>query len=144
MMSKKQKIFLYTIVGLSYIEWALLLSLLPPFYPSEAESKGCSSSQVINSKHNIIHIEEKYSVIYSSINLHANSFLKFQYGWVFGIANLAAFLFAPLCGKFGAKIGVKYLYKIGAFLQASVGFLFGFLVYVDNTIIFLALSYILM
>jgi len=45
---------------------------------------------------------------------------KLGYGWVFGIANLAAFLMAPLCGKFGSKIGVKYLYNIGAFLQSSV------------------------
>ena len=70
--------------------------------------------------------------------------ILFKYGWVFGIANLAAFLLAPICGKFGTKIGVKYLYNIGAFLQSSVGFAFGFLVYAENTAVFLALSYILM
>ena len=141
-MSKKQKIFLYTIVGLSYIEWALLMSLLPPFYPSEAESKGCTSSQVIAlslfSLSSIFTLHFSHNLVQDEFSLH------FQYGWVFGIANLAAFLLAPLCGKFGAKIGVKYLYNIGAFLQSSVGFAFGFLVYADNTIVFLTLSYILM
>ena len=66
-----------------------------------------------------------------------------KYGLVFGIANLAAFLFAPLFGKYGTNIGVGFLYKSGAFLQALCGLAFGFLVYCDNTAIFLALSYIL-
>ena len=51
MISKKRKVFLYIVVGLSYIEWSILLSLLPPFYPSEAENKGCTSSQVKHSKY---------------------------------------------------------------------------------------------
>ncbi len=31
---------------LAYIVWGLLLSLQPPFYPSEAEKKGATPSQV--------------------------------------------------------------------------------------------------
>ena len=60
------------------------------------------------------------------------------------MANLAAFLMAPFCGKFEAKIGVKCLLNLGVFILSSVDFAFGFLVYVDNTIVFLILSYILM
>ena len=51
MMSKRQKIFLCTIVGLSIVEWGLLPSMLPPFYPKEAESKGCTPDQVICIRH---------------------------------------------------------------------------------------------
>ena len=73
------------------------------------------------------------------INLH--SFYK--YGFVFGIANLAAFLASPLFGKFGTKIGPKLLYNIGALLQPTCGIIFGFLSHVDNTALFLGLSYFL-
>ena len=68
----------------AYIGWGLLLSLQPPFYPTEAEKKGATPS---------------------------------QYGFVFGIANLAAFLFAPIFGRYGPKIGPKLLYNFGAFTQ---------------------------
>ena len=71
-------------------------------------------------------------------------YFKFKYGWVFGISNLAAFLMAPLCEKFETKIGVKCLLNLGVFLLSSVDFAFGFLVYADNKIVFLGLSYVLM
>jgi MFS family permease len=87
-----------------------LLSLQPPFYPSEAAKKGATPS---------------------------------QYGFVFGIANLAAFLFAPIFGRYGAKIGPKLLYNAGAFTQGIVGLSFGFLVYIDDVGVFLGLSYLL-
>ena len=88
----------------------MLLSLHPPFYPTEAEKKGATPS---------------------------------QYGFVFGIANLTGFLFAPLFGRFGAKIGPKLLYICGVFLQGAAGFSFGFLVYAPNTMAFLGMSYFL-
>ena len=66
-----------------------------------------------------------------------------QYGFVFGIANLAAFIFAPLFGRFGGKIGPKLLYNFGAFTQGIVGITFGFLVYIDAVGPFLGLSYLL-
>ena len=71
-------------------------------------------------------------------------FFKFKYGWVFGIANLAAFLMAPFREKLEAKIGVKCMLNLGVFILSSVDFTFGFLVYADNTIVFLSLSYVLM
>lgn len=66
-----------------------------------------------------------------------------KYGFVFGIANLAAFLFAPLFGRFGTKIGPKLLYNCGAYLQAICGIAFGFLTYIDNVNVFIGLSYLL-
>ena len=66
-----------------------------------------------------------------------------QYGFVFGIANLAAFIFAPIFGKFGAQIGPKLLYNMGAFTQGFVGVSFGFLKYVQDAAPFLGLSYFL-
>ena len=66
-----------------------------------------------------------------------------QYGFVFGIGNLAAFLFAPIFGHFGAKIGLRCLYNFGAFIQGVVGISFGFLIYIENAAPFLGLSYFL-
>ena len=66
-----------------------------------------------------------------------------QYGFVFGIANLAAFLGAPIFGRFGTRIGPKLLVNLGAFVQAICGLCFGFLTYVQNTAAFLGLCYLL-
>ena len=62
---------------------------------------------------------------------------------MFGIANLAAFLSAPVFGVYGTKIGAKLLYNFGAFLQPLCGLAFAFLDYVENTAAFLGLSYLL-
>ena len=69
--------------------------------------------------------------------------LPAQYGFVFGIANLSAFIFAPFFGRYGSKIGPKWLYNFGAFTQGVVGVSFGFLVYLQNLGPFLGLSYFL-
>ena len=69
--------------------------------------------------------------------------LVFQYGFVFGIANLAAFLFAPIFGRYGSKIGPKILYNCGAFLQGICGLCFGFLTYIEGANLFIGLSYLL-
>ena len=37
---------LYTFVGLCYVEWAALLSMIASFYPLEAEAKGAQPSEV--------------------------------------------------------------------------------------------------
>ena len=66
-----------------------------------------------------------------------------QYGFVFGIFSLAAFLTAPLFGRYGSLVGPKVLYNAGAFVQAACGFAFGFLAYIDNVNVFLGLSYLL-
>lgn len=109
-MSKSRQIFMAVSIGAAYIGWGLLLSLQPPFYPTEAEKKGATPS---------------------------------QYGFVFGIANLAAFIFAPIFGRYGAQIGPKILYNAGAFTQGIVGISFGFLEYVQDTGAFIGLSYLL-
>ena len=67
----------------------------------------------------------------------------FQYGFVFGIYSLAAFISSPFFGKFGHKIGPKIVYNVGAFLQALCGILFGFLTYITNVNVFLGLAYVL-
>ena len=67
----------------------------------------------------------------------------FQYGFVFGIFNLMAFLTAPLFGRYGLRFGAGNLYRFGAFVQAICGISFGFLQHVDNIQAFLGLSYLL-
>ena len=71
------------------------------------------------------------------------SFFVFQYGFVFGIFNLAAFLGGPIFGKYGSMIGPRMLYIAGAFLQGICGLAFGFLAYVEETNAFIVLSYFL-
>jgi MFS family permease len=66
-----------------------------------------------------------------------------QYGLVFGVFNLAAFLFSPIFGRYGTKVGLKLLYNTGAFVQALAGIGFGFLEYIDDTTTFLGISYLL-
>ena len=78
-LAKLQSISAYTV-------WGLIISLLPSFYPREAELRGATSG---------------------------------QYGFVFGAANLAAFITAPLFGRFGGKIGAKLVYNMGAYLQVE-------------------------
>ena len=68
---------------------------------------------------------------------------QFQYGFVFGIFNLAAVVTAPIFGKYGTKIGPKLLYCSGAAVLGIGGVLFGFLEYVDDTDTFIGLSYLL-
>ena len=50
---------------------------------------------------------------------------------------------APLFGAYGGKLGAKYVYNFGAFVQALCAISFGFLIYVDNLAAFLGLSYFL-
>ena len=64
-----------------------------------------------------------------------------QYGFVFGILNLSALIFAPLFGRFGNKIGSTYLYTMGSFSQGVISILFGLLQYVTSTEVFIGLSY---
>ncbi len=46
-------------------------------------------------------------------------FYPSQYGFVFGCVNLAAFVFAPILGRFGDSVGAKLLYNTGGLLQVS-------------------------
>jgi len=93
-----------------YIALGLLISLQPPFYPSEAEKKGATPA---------------------------------QYGFVFGIANLSLFLFSPVFGRYGAAIGPKLCFNVGAVAQGVSGFAFAFLPYLDSVGAFIGISYLL-
>ncbi len=62
---------------------------------------------------------------------------------MFGIVNLAAFIFCPIFGRLGKRIGPKIVYNVGGFTQGLSGILFGLLVYVDDTDAFIWLSYLL-
>ncbi len=74
-----------------------------------------------------------------------------QYGFVFGIAYLAAFLSAPLFAHFGDRLsccccggGAKAVYNSGAFLQCvSGGFAFALVDLIQSKAAFLAASYVL-
>ena len=46
MLSKAQTIFLSISIVFAETIWGVLISLPPPFYPSEAEKKGATPSQV--------------------------------------------------------------------------------------------------
>ena len=56
---------------------------------------------------------------------------------------MAAFITAPLFGRYGSAIGPKLIYITGVFAQATVAISFGCLDFVENTLTFLALSYTL-
>ena len=77
------------------------------------------------------------------INLCKIMFKFSQYGFVFGIMNLAAFISSAIFGAYGEKIGAKLLYNLSSFLEATCGIAFAFLEYVPNTAAFLGLSYLL-
>ncbi len=66
-----------------------------------------------------------------------------QYGFVFGIVNLAAFFFAPVLGRYGDAIGPKLLYNTGSLTQGIGSICFGLLKFVNSTGAFIGLSYLL-
>ena len=45
-MSTTKKLLLASLLVVAYLVWGALISLQPPFYPSEAEKKGATPSQV--------------------------------------------------------------------------------------------------
>ena len=128
----------------AYIVLGASISIPPTFYPTEAEKKGAAPAQVNASC--ILAFILLFMNIYVGFyqfNLLQYFILNKKYGFVFGIANIAAFISAPIFGMYGIQIGAKILYNIGALLQALAGIAFAFLVYVDNTVAFLGLSYFL-
>ena len=44
--STQKKLILTVLLVIAYIVWGSLISLQPPFYPTEAEKKGATPSQV--------------------------------------------------------------------------------------------------
>lgn len=88
-LSKCHYVVLSFNISAVYIALGLLISLQPPFFPSEAEKMGATPA---------------------------------EYGFVFGIANLSLFIFSPVFGKYGPKIGPKTCFNIGAVLQVLCDF----------------------
>ena len=66
-----------------------------------------------------------------------------QYGFVFGILNLTAFIFSPIFGSYGSMIGSRKLFYLGSFSQGCIGIIFGLLQFVTSTWLFIIASYIL-
>ena len=64
-----------------------------------------------------------------------------KYGFVFGISNLAAFINSVFIGWYGFRVGAKRLYYISFLIGAISAISFAFIIYVDNTSLFLGLSY---
>ena len=46
MISRTRTVFLAISIVCAYIVWGALISLQPPFYPTEAEKKGATPAQV--------------------------------------------------------------------------------------------------
>ena len=63
-----------------------------------------------------------------------------EYGSVFGAFYLGAFLFCPVAGQIGKKIGPKVLCISGALIQAICTFIFGFLDQIDDKDEFIGFS----
>lgn len=66
-----------------------------------------------------------------------------EYGGVFGIIHLAMFLAGPIFGRYMHNLGVYRVFIFGVMGTAVCGCVFGLLTYVDNTLLFLGISYIL-
>ena len=62
---------------------------------------------------------------------------------MFGIANLSLFIFSPIFGKYGSRIGPKVCFNCGAVMQGVSGFMFAFLPYCEGVALFIGLSYLL-
>ena len=68
--------------------------------------------------------------------------LPSQYGFAFGIVDLAALLSSPFFATFGERIGPKLLYTAGGFIQGLSGLGKACLGYVDSSGLFLTISYV--
>ncbi len=69
--------------------------------------------------------------------------LVFQYGFVFGVVSLAAFIAAPTFAHFGNRMGPKLVYNVGSLTMGISGIAFGLLELIDQTAPFIGLSYFL-
>ena len=67
----------------------------------------------------------------------------FQYGFVFGIAQLATVLCTPFVSKYGYLVGPKFVLLLGGIPQGICTLAFGFLTFIQDSTTFLVLSYFL-
>ena len=63
-----------------------------------------------------------------------------QYGIVFGVYPLGAFISSPFFARYGGNIGQKFLYNFGTLLHSICGLAFAFVVCIDNGYVFLGVS----
>ena len=66
-----------------------------------------------------------------------------QFGAVFGIIHLSLFIFGPIVGKYLSVFGVRVIYPAGFLVDGASFIFFGLLQWVDNTTMFLVLSYVI-
>ncbi|XP_063225439.1 MFS-type transporter SLC18B1-like isoform X2 [Bacillus rossius redtenbacheri] len=66
-----------------------------------------------------------------------------EYGFVFGVFELVAFLFSPVFGKYIDRVGATAMLNVGCFVAAICSMLFGLLDYVYDHTAFIVLSFIL-
>jgi len=65
------------------------------------------------------------------------------YGFIIGIYMLTMFLVSPIYGKYTNKIGLKNLFNIGLFVSAAACIGFSFIIYINNTVVFICISFAL-
>ena len=66
-----------------------------------------------------------------------------QYGFVFGVMSLSGFIFCPIFGHIGGRIGLKHVVVIGGIAQGISCILFGYLIHIEDVTYFVVLSYLL-
>ena len=66
-----------------------------------------------------------------------------KYGFVFGIAQLGALISSFFVGWYGLMVGIKRLSYISFLIGASSAIAFAFVIYANNTAVFLGLSYLI-
>jgi len=62
------------------------------------------------------------------------------FGIVFGSFSLSAMIFSLFCAKFINQIGPKFMFVMGMFVRAMAVIAFGFLIYIDDTMLFFGAS----
>ena len=72
-----------------------------------------------------------------------NSYLKlfFQYGFVFGIEFLSAFIASQVCAYYGSRINLSKSFIIGSVIVGVFGVLFGTLICIQDADLFIVSSY---
>ena len=63
-----------------------------------------------------------------------------QCSWVYGSAFVTTIVFSPIFGKYIEAIGSRKLFLYGTFLAGATNVLFGFLQWIEDQNLFLALS----
>ena len=66
-----------------------------------------------------------------------------QFGPIFGIIHLALFITSPIVGNLVTKFGLGNIFKTGLVLTCVSTLVFGFLTYINNTVMFLVGAYVL-